>query len=285
MITRKVNNLKSKHLDISKIERKQLSIQFSLDGFSFSIFDMDLLEFIVFDKYEFNIVNNNPKELLSIIKKIFVENSFLSLKFEKVLVVHQNNLSSFVPFPIFDEDNLETYIKFNNKIYNTDFIVYDYVVNQDMVSVFVPYVNINNFLIDQYGSFEYKHYSSILVENLLNNYSSKNKNHFFVNLSKNNFEIIVSNNKKLLLYNTFEYKTIEDLLYYILFTFDQLNLNVEEVEVELLGSVNLDSNFYNTLYEYVRNITLLGYNSNYKSILEIDNTIQRENFCLFNTID
>ncbi|HIP26864.1 MAG TPA: DUF3822 family protein [Flavobacteriaceae bacterium] len=284
MIKRK-SHLKSNHLDIHKVERKQLSIQFSLDGFSFSVFDIDLQEFIVFKEYVFESKKTNPEKLLTHIKQVFLSEEILSVKFEKILVVHVNNLSTFVPFPLFEEDHLDTYIKFNNKIYNSDFFVYDFIVNQDMVSVFVPYINVNNFLIDQFGSFEYKHYSSILVENLLSNYANSDTVKVFVNINKSHFEIIIGKQKKLLLYNTFEYKTVEDFIYYVLFSMDQLQLNVEDVELELLGKIKEEDGLFIALYKYVRNVSLLKYKPKYNSLLSITDVYKRENFCLFNTID
>jgi len=284
MIKRK-SHLKSNHLDIHKVERKQLSIQFSLDGFSFSVFDIDLQEFIVFKEYVFESKKTSPEQLLIHIKQVFLAEKILAVKFEKILVVHVNNLSTFVPFSLFEEDNLDTYIKFNNKIYNSDFFVYDFIINQDMVSVFVPYVNVNNFLIDQFGSFEYKHYSSILVENLLNNYANRDTIKIFININTSHFEIIIGKQKKMLLYNTFEYKTVEDFIYYILFSMEQLKLSVEEVEVELLGKINKEDDLFIALYKYVRNVSLLKYKSKYNSLLSITDVYKRENFCLFNTID
>ena len=284
MIKRK-SHLKSNHLDIHKVERKQLSIQFSLDGFSFSVFDIDLQEFIVFKEYVFESKKTNPEQLLTHIKQVFLSEEILSVKFEKILVVHVNNLSTFVPFSLFEEDNLDTYIKFNNKIYNSDFFVYDFIINQDMVSVFVPYINVNNFLIDQFGSFEYKHYSSILVENLLNNYANRDTIKIFININTSHFEVIIGTQKKMLLYNAFEYKTVEDFIYYILFSMEQLKLSVEEVEVELLGKINKEDDLFIALYKYVRNVSLLKYKSKYNSLLSITDVHKRENFCLFNTID
>lgn len=285
MIT-KIEHLKSNYLDIHKIERKQLSIQFSLDGFSFSVFDIDLEEFIVFTKYTYSIKNNILKELLASIKQIFLKEELLKYNFERVLVVHVNNLSAFVPFPIFDEDNLSAYVSLNNKIYQNDYFVYDLIVNQDMVSVFAPYVNINNFLIEQFGSFEYKHYSSILVENLLNNYTQRGSAvKCFININKSHFELIIGQQKKLILYNTFDYNTKEDFIYYVLFTFEQLQLNVEEIEVIILGEIDKESELFLLLYKYINKVNFLEFKSIYNAILEIDNVCKRENFCLFNTID
>ena len=154
-----------------------------------------------------------------------------------------------------------------------------------MVSVFVPYINVNNFLIDQFGSFEYKHYSSILVENLLNNYANRDTIKIFININTSHFEVIIGTQKKMLLYNAFEYKTVEDFIYYILFSMEQLKLSVEEVEVELLGKINKEDDLFIALYKYVRNVSLLKYKSKYNSLLSITDVYKRENFCLFNTID
>ncbi len=282
MITKR-NNLRS-NLDFKNIKRKFLSIQFSLDGFSFCIFDLELQEFVLFNEYTFD-DNEKSNNLLNNIKQVFINEAILKATFEKVLVVHVNNLSAFVPYPLFDEDYLENYIQFNNKTYKSDFFEYDFILNQDMVSVFVPYVHVNNFLIDQFGSFEYKHYSSVLVENLLNNHSSKSAINFFIHVGQSHFEIIVAKHKKLLLYNTFLYKTTEDFIYYVLFTIEQLDLDVEKVEVQLLGQIENFDEFYKILYKYIRHVSFLDYQSNYNSILSIDKYIQTKNFIIFNTID
>ncbi len=281
----KKHNLKSNYLDLHKVKRKQLSVQFSLDGFSFSAFDIELQEFIVFVEYTFNSKKQTPKELLNNIQQVFAKETLLLNTFEKVLVIHVNNLSTFVPFPLFEEDYLDTYVKFNNRIYQSDYFVYDFVMNQDMVSVFAPYVNINNFLINQYGSFEFKHYSTVLVEKTLNNYASKDEVMCFVHIFKSHFEIIIGKQRKLIFYNTFEYKTTEDFLYYILFSMEQLQLNVEKIDLKLFGKITEEDELFLDLYEYVRNVSLLEYKSDYNSILDIDINCQRENFCLFNTID
>ena len=77
--------------------------------------------------------------------------------FESINVTHSNNLSTFVPKPFFNEDNLSDYLQYNIKILKNDFIAYDTLENSELVNVFIPYVFINNYLFDTFGSFEYKH--------------------------------------------------------------------------------------------------------------------------------
>ncbi len=280
MIT-KIKKLQSNHLDLQRLENIQLSIQFSLDGFSFCLFDLDLQEFIAFNKYTFEYTIKTPETLLKAIKTIFINEKLLQLTYSNIMVTHVNKLSTLVPQALFNKDSLSHYIKFNNKVFNTDYYAYDSIANKDMVSVYVPYVNVNNFLIDQFGSFHFKHYSSVLVEKLLNNYSKNSQIIFYVHVRKFNFEIIVIKNKKLLLFNTFVYNTKEDFIYYVLFVIEQLKLDVETIALFLLGSIKKGDSLYDILYTYIRNVSFLDDFSKFNAILSIDSTIKRENFTLF----
>ena len=279
----KRKDLKS-NLDLHTIKRKQLSIQFSLDGFSFCVFDLDLLKFIVYKEYTFKQQYKTPEELLTHVKQVFLAEEMLLDTYERKLVIHVNDLSAFVPTPLFDENNLETYIKYGNRTYDSDFFEYD-LVSQEMVSVFVPYIHINNFLIDQFGSFEYKHFSSILVEKLINYYTNKTGTTFFIHVFDTHFEIIVAKQKKLVLYNTFKYANKEDFAYYVLFVIEQLQCNPEVIPVKLLGKIDLESELFTIIYNYIRNVSMLDYNAKFDAILSINDTVQREEFCLFNTIN
>ena len=154
-----------------------------------------------------------------------------------------------------------------------------------MVSVYVPYVNINNFLIDQFGAFEYRHYSTVLVEKLLNDYTKNDSVSFFINVATTHFEIIVSKDKKLLLYNTFTYKTSEDFIYYILFAVEQLKLNVEDISVVLLGEIKKQDALFKIVYKYIRNVSFLEEKSKYSAILQIEEQVKRENFTLFKAVN
>ena len=77
-----------------------------------------------------------------------------------------------------------------------------------------------------------------------------------VNFHSGHFEIIVVQNQKLLLFNSFDYKTPEDLIYYLLFTAEQLNLNPEHFKLEFLGAITKEDAFYKIAYQYIRNVAL-----------------------------
>jgi hypothetical protein len=120
-------------------------------------------------------------------------------------------------------------------------------------------VNVNNFLLDQYSSFNYKHKNSVLVERLLKLNGTSQEKEVYIHFQSNYFEIIVVKGNKLIFFNSLEYNTPEDFIYYILFTFEQLQLNPESISVKLLGAISKDSDYFAISYKYIRNCDLFDF--------------------------
>ena len=242
--------------NITSKKYKKLSIQVSLSGFSFCCFDT-LNNTIT----SFNEVQFDPSQKTAKIEELYQDNfkKYFELKdtYDEIMVIHNNNLSTFVPMALFDEHYLGSYLQYTTKVFETDFFTYDQISNYEMNSVYIPYVNINNFLIDQVGSFDYKHANSILIEKILEGSKNNDDKKMIVNFNVGHFEIIVVQNQKLLLFNSFEYQTPTDFIYYLLFTAEQLSLNPETFPLELLGTIEKNDPYYAIAYKYIRNVSFL----------------------------
>ena len=276
---KEIKKITNNNVDYFNLQENHLSIQLSLDGFSFCIYNKTQDELGAFAVYEFENNSISPYKHLELIEQLYHQEDLLNTKYSSVSVVHCNNLSTQVPQPLFDKNNLASYLQHTVKVLENDFITYDKINNSEIINVYIPFININNFLLDKYGVFTYKHSSTILIEKLLNNYKNLEGDFCFVNVSKNNFEIMVLKNKKLELYNSFNFSTKEDFIYYILFTAEQLNINPEEFNLVLLGDIEKESELYSILYKYVRNVKFYEPH-NYPSIL--DNLSSHKHFTLLN---
>ena len=251
-IKRKVKKTNS-NIVLKKTNDIRLSIQFSLDGFSFYIQDNITKEALFFSEYLFEEKQVSPEEVLKIITSIFTSDLNLQNEFSSVLVIHQNELYTLVPQKYFDEQQLSNYLNFNIKTLKTDFIAFDNIEINNSNNVYVPYININNYLFQNFGEFTYKHHISVLIEKLI----SKNNNEalqFYVNVSFSTFDVIVLDGKKLEFANSFSYHSKEDFIYYILFVFEQLKLDTEKVPLYFMGKISLESEIYKITFEYIRNV-------------------------------
>ena len=242
-------NNQHKHLT-----NQELSIQISLSGLSFCVLDSDS-NTITSLKSETFAVKKTPVDLLDAIKHLFNTDSDLQHSFSKVTVIHVNEWSTLVPKPLFKEEALADYLKFNTKILKTDFITFDDIVQNDILTIYVPFTNINNYIFDQFGSFTYKHYSTVLIEQLLTFEKHASTSKVYINISNTAFEVIVFNTGTLALFNTFQYQTKEDFIYYLLFTLEQLQLNPETVEAVFLGQITKENELYQIAYKYIRNVS------------------------------
>ena len=238
-----------------EINKKELSIQISLSGLSFCILQKDTNTVTYLKHFDFE-KKLNPFEVLDNLKYYFETEEELQLTFSAVKVIYINELSTLVPEPLFNEECIADYLKFNSKILKSDYISYDKIQANNSVNVYVPYVNINNYIYEKFGSFIYKHFSTVIIENILLAEKKSNTQKVYVHIDIDHFEILILNKGKLTLYNTFEYKTKEDFIYYILFSCEQLNLDPETVELALLGRVKKEDDIYKIAYKYVRHVEI-----------------------------
>ncbi|NNE30995.1 MAG: DUF3822 family protein [Winogradskyella sp.] len=267
---------------MTKNNIKELSIQVNLNGLSFCILNrtnntISFLKSISFDH------RLTPHNVLNQLKSELSSNPVFSDEFNDVIIIHQNELSTLVPQKLYSENHKADYLKFNSKILRTDFIATDEIAINNSVNIYVPYVNVNNFIFETFGAFVYKHASTLLIDTLMQGIDSKDTTKVAVNVNETSIDVIVLSDTQLKLVNSFSYTTKEDFIYYILFVFEQLTLNVETDEVVLLGQVDKDNELYQILYTYVRHITFLDPEYKYKFSDEVNKNKLHNHYLILNS--
>ncbi len=238
---------------------KKLSVQFSLNGLSF-LSPNDKKAFVFFQEKLAN--NGTPEELLIVFQQLIAKNNIQITRFESVEIHYASSLYTLVPASLFNEKRSSDYLKFNSKILATDFIAHDKIEALDMVVVYVPFMNINNYFFDAVGSFSYFHHISKFLDQSAAIFKSKNTDTILVNVRDEEFDLVIYNKQKLQICNSYAYKTPEDFLYYILFTFEQLKILPEEATVAIIGHQFKQSELYSISEKYIKNIVLLDGNFN-----------------------
>jgi hypothetical protein len=241
---------------LTKNNIKELSIQVNLSGLSFCILNRTLntIEYLNTTPFEQKLT---PFDVLNRLKTELSTNTIFSDEFDSVMVIHQNELVSLVPKDLFDENHKVDYLKFNAKILKTDFITQDNITINNSVNVYIPYVNINNYIFETFGAFVYKHSSTILIDTILQKPTANNTPQVYININNTTLEVSVIDKNKLKLFNVFEYHSKEDFIYYVLFVFEQLKLDVETTSLELSGNIKKDDELYTVLYTYIRHIAIV----------------------------
>jgi len=162
-----------------------------------------------------------------------------------------------VPNALFDENKKTEFFKFNCETGKDETVLYDRLRLLNAKNIYT----VSNTLFDEAGKIfpgvRFFHGSSCFIEGLL--YLNKNNDgkKAFADFSDSTFILAVLDGKKLIYSNTFSFASPEDVAYYILFVYEQLNMSPEKVELVLSGSAEKDSNCFSLLYNYIRNVKFI----------------------------
>jgi len=250
---------------LTKQSTKHLSIQVKLNGLSFCIFDSQSNTITHTTSLDFE-HKLSPNDVLSKLKEELSTNTVFSEDFNTVQLIHFNELSTLVPKTMYNEAHHADYLKFNSKILKTDFIAADTLSSKAIINVYVPYMNINNYIFDTFGEFTYRHASTIFIDTILQLKTDNNNTIVYVNVENQAMQLAVVINAELQLYNFFEFTTPEDFIYYILFTLEQLQLDPETLQLYFSGSIEKNDTYFNIAYKYIRHV-------NFMSERTIENTV------------
>lgn len=259
----------------------KLSIQVSLNGLSFCVLDTIGKKIVKAEKHTFD-NRLNPYGAQKELKRFIKKQQIKDYAFSEVMVVHRNDLFSLVPKDLFDPKEMANYLKFNTKILANDLLEYDEIPSFEMVNVYVPFVNINNFIYELFGDFEFKHHGTVLIESLLGRNASSAEAVCYTYVTANELDIVILQNKKLIFYNNFSYKTPEDFLYYLLFTWEQLRLDPNDIKLRLFGTVEEGDLIFSICQDYIQHLSI--YLPGLPDDLQSDEMALNANFLAINAL-
>ena len=152
----------------------------------------------------------------------------------------------FVPAAIYQDKQKEKYLDFLGIKAENSVVRADYIEAADVYNVYCS---------PQPENKEFRHAASTLLENLIKyNIERTDDVRIYLNVLNQRFEMFVLAGTKLLFNNTFRFKTKEDFLYFLLFSMEQLHLDVETTPVYFLGMIEKDSKIVEIVTRYVRDI-------------------------------
>ena len=203
-----------------------------------------------------------PEKLSEKLNAILKESEIDQSKIINVKLIICNKLSSLVPDNLFEEKLSLEYLKFNSKLLENDFAAHDFIKEIDAVNVYLPYVNVNNYILENFGSFDFYHYSTLLIKKLVK-YNKEKESSLYANLQEEDFQVLIIKKNKLLYYNNFDFNTKEDILYFLLFVIEQNKIDINKSKLFLIGKINVESEAYLLISKFIENIEIIDFKENY----------------------
>lgn len=187
-----------------------------------------------------------------------------------------------VPSALFDDENKNSLLGFNHPIENTEKTHSDSLRNLEARNLFTIDRELETSMRKQFPNVHFLHNASALIEGLLLQNKNNKQKKVFANFHPDYFEIIILEGGELLFSNAFKYKTAEDIAYYILFVYEQLHLNPEEIELTLSGEIEKTAKEHALLYNYIRHVKFASFPDSFKYSYKFDEVQSHRFFSLFN---
>ena len=248
-------------LDINITKSYHISIQVSLNGFSFCLLDTVRNKYIALKHYSFDRAGNNFENNIS---KVLSEDEFFKQEYKSSKLIFTSKKGTLIPVPLFNKDNLNDYFTFNHTLGEKEEIHYNKLKSTDAYVVFATPEYLSDLFRKSLPSLKIYHQSAPFIENIFwTGRNKKDRDTVYLNISRDMFDIAVVNGKKLNLYNCFSIQNENDLIYFVLYIFEQLKLDPEKTETVLAGEISKTMKHYEILKKYIRHISFEKTNNQY----------------------
>ena len=231
--------IKDSTFDSLQISNYHLSIELSEKSISYCIVDKN--------KYRCYLLFSQNYESQNLLK-ILNEDEFITREFLSKSISFVNFPNTLIPKELYNEKDKKNIFSVNHSLTNQELVIDE--LKSKIINLYAIPNTIFQTVKNVIPEAIIRSNSSILINNFLslNNLQET----MFLFLKDSYINIVVTKGDGLIFQNKFEYQTKEDLLFYVLFSIQQLNFSNEEINTVIYGNISKEE--YNILYQYIRNI-------------------------------
>ena len=135
--------------------------------------------------------------------------------------------------------NFNGHIEFNNPVENYEEIQFNNISEANIYNIFTIPSDITTYLVNKFPEIRFLQQGTVLIQHFIN--ETKNSKSVIptvvLNISPSHFDMIVVKSGELLYYNIYDYKTEDDLIYYMINTYNKLSLDIEKTETIIMGDI------------------------------------------------
>lgn len=268
-------------LDINSTTSYYLSIQASPDGLVFSILDTVRKKYVGLRSY---VLTENPDKIIDHewYREVLKKDDLLQQKYKGAGLIYTDMRASLVPDPLFKKEAATEFARLNFILGENEEIRYNKLEKNDSWTVFPVPAKLAELFSEEIPGLLIFHHSVPFLNRVLSEGEKTGSLVTHLNFHSSFFEIAVSNSGKLLLYNSFEYKSTNDVLYYTLNIYKQFKFPPSKGRVILSGKITKQSSLYENLRRYLRKPVFAEQDKAYTYSYTFEKLPPHSNFNLLN---
>jgi hypothetical protein len=268
-------------LDINSTENYELSLQVSPDALSFSIIDTIRNKYVLLRSFS---ADENKNFNISKLDELISHDDFLLKHYKKVNIVMPSRKFTLVPAQLFDPGKKDEYFSFNHVPEDDDLILSNKISDPDSYIIFSLSKLVYQVVTTRFPGVLPYHHSKPLMTHISHSRKSENGNYIHIHIEKEFFNLVIFANDILKFCNSFIYRNINDILYYVLNTFKNLDIKQEET-IHLSGQTEKYDDLTSAFAIYVRSLKFSEPSGNFTFSYVFNDTILHRFLNLFTAVN
>lgn len=253
-----------KSLDAAQSENYHLTLQVDRSGCAYCILDTVWNKYIALKHTEFDGALDK-EDFYNEIEKQLSNDEYLTWRYKSVGIIFNSSQHVLIPKSYFQTEYLRALYTLNHPLGEYEELQFSLLKKTGAYNVFAIPSFLVTLLSRQFNKPQYFHQQSPFIEFLLNplNGNKQDTRCVALNMSHDFFDIVVYDGKKLILSNSFTFNNGKDILYYVLYIYKQLQLNVRYSKLQLYGHISDKSPCYLLLKKHIKHIEFGGAEQRY----------------------
>lgn len=176
-----------------------------------------------------------------------------------------------IPAPLYDPAKKNEYFAFNHNNEEGNTIITNKLSDPDSYLVFSVSKPVSDLMHNYFPEVNINHHLKPLMTFISHNRKSVHGNYIHIHIEREFFNLIVFNHNTLKFCNTFSYRNISDILYFVLNVFKTLDLKQDET-IHFSGLTEKYDDISSNFSIYVKNIKFTGPSGNFTFSYVFDDT-------------
>ena len=225
----------------------RLSISIRRDGFSFLIVHKD-------DVKAFSYITVDDETREEQLQKFLNQDIFKETFGAVTIIIVQPNLT-LVPKKLYDDSMLEQYAELNFPHSETESVITYETMNSDCVVLFPIEKSVWSLCRLVFKNQEMVSYVPHVAP-LLEIGAKNRKEKLYISVESNFFTALYVKHKDIRFCNSFEFKNVNDFMFYLMNIVEQLKLDPVEIPVEIFGKMSENSSYFSAIRLFIKNASV-----------------------------
>lgn len=240
--------------DISLSSSYYLSIRMAPNGFSFCVLDPIYNRFIQFKECRLPKPDMTWRQTIDRLKNETV----LFHDYKRKLIVLEDDVFSLVPTALFKPEMSSDLMGGTFDVNMAEKQVTENRIKMvDAVNLFLMPDKISSFIREHFADAKVLHHMTPFIEStILDDYSSADQTYVHVYFRQAAFDVLVMEQRNLKLANSFKYADDNEIVYFLLYVFEQLKLQTGKTQILISGDIELQSARYLMLKSYLKSVKM-----------------------------